>query len=232
MVLKLAILKLGYFREGWNCMDFVLVWMSIVDGWVIPFFLRGGGSDSPLGMLRVFRVLRVMRMARLLKVFKELWMIIKGIFDSLKTMFWVSMLLLLILYVCSILVVELIGRAPKEMYPGRNDEGDAIDEEEAVSSWNNYVYFGTVLRSMYTLFNIVIMAEWPEIGRPLIEKQPQMFLFFVFFIIFTTFGVMNVIIGVIVDNTMEAARSMAKDDEDRAKAEKLALLGQIRDMVF
>merc|ERR1719160_985144 len=85
---------------------------------------------------------------------------------------------------------------------------------------------------MYTLFNIVIMAEWPEIGRPLIEKQPEMFTFFVFFIIFTTFGVMNVIIGVIVDNTMEAARSMAKDDEAAEKAQKLALLGQIRDMVF
>lgn len=117
-------------------------------------------------------------------------MIIKGIFDSLKTMFWVSLLLLLILYVCAILVVELIGRADTDVYPGRDEDGAAIDANiELVAGWNNYVYFGTVLRSMYTLFNVVIMAEWPEIGRPLIEKQPEMFIFFVFFIIFTTFGV-------------------------------------------
>ena len=51
----------------------------------------------------------------------------------------------------------------------------------------------------------------------MIEYQPYMMLFFLGFIIFTTFGIMNVIIGVIVDNTMVAAR---KVEEVTRKAKK------------
>lgn len=129
-----------------------------------------------------------------------------------------------------------MGRGPDEdgnlVYEGYSDDPDDIDSAKDVANWNNYVYFGTMLRSMFTLFNIVILAEFPEIGRPMIEKQPGMIVFFVIFIVFTTFGVLNVIIGVIVDNTMEAAKSMEKDLDDKEKKAKIALLTRIRDMVF
>ena len=49
--------------------------------------------------------------------------------------------------------------------------------------WNNYEYFGTVGRSMFTLLNIAILAEWPEIGRAVWEKQPFMILVFILFMI-------------------------------------------------
>ena len=41
-------------------------------------------------------------MVRLLKVFKEVWLIVKGLIDSAKTIFWVSLLLLGALYVASV----------------------------------------------------------------------------------------------------------------------------------
>merc|ERR1719236_58467 len=106
-------------------MDFCLVWMAIID-LVITAIASAGAEEgeeaegSPLGqlsILRVLRVIRVMRMARLLKVFKELWMIIKGIIDSLGTMFWVSMLILLILYCCAILCIDVVGRKDANTYP-------------------------------------------------------------------------------------------------------------------
>merc|ERR1719387_2671328 len=111
-----------------------------------------------------------------------------------------------------------------DIYPSYSKEEEDIVSYELVEEFNPYMYFGTIPRSMYTLFCIVILAEWPEIGRPIIEKQPHMFAFFLVFIIFTTFGVMNVIIGVIVDNTMEAAKSIEADDEQTEKSRKLQLL--------
>merc|ERR1719379_3104374 len=102
--------------------------MAILDGWVLAA-LGGNDEGSPLGnlsVLRILRVLRVMRMARLLKVFKELWMIIKGIFDSLKTMFWITTLLTLILYVCAILCVDVIGKDDSGSYPGRDERSETI----------------------------------------------------------------------------------------------------------
>merc|ERR1711977_463715 len=60
----------------------------------------------------------------------------------------------------------------------------------------------------------------------------EMLIFFAFFIIFTTFGVMNVIIGVIVDNTMKAARAMQEDDMKKERVKKLRNLEMIRQAVF
>merc|ERR1712070_474560 len=108
-------------------MDCFLVSMAILDGWVLA--VLAGNEGSPLGnlsVLRILRILRVMRLARLLKVFKELWMIIKGIMDSLRTMFWVSMLLLLILYVCAILCTTVIGGEGKDTYPGHSKDAETI----------------------------------------------------------------------------------------------------------
>ena len=43
MVCKLQVERWEYFRQGWNMMDFVLVWMSIVDVWIFV-----GMSGAPL----------------------------------------------------------------------------------------------------------------------------------------------------------------------------------------
>eukprot|EP00746_Dinoflagellata_sp_MGD_P132067 gnl/MRDRNA2_/MRDRNA2_65794_c0_seq1.p1 gnl/MRDRNA2_/MRDRNA2_65794_c0~~gnl/MRDRNA2_/MRDRNA2_65794_c0_seq1.p1 ORF type:complete len:770 (-),score=131.39 gnl/MRDRNA2_/MRDRNA2_65794_c0_seq1:73-2382(-) len=231
MFIKLGFLGKDYFANGWNLLDFFLVWMSIIDTWILGPIMAGNDSMKDLSILRMIRLLRIARLARLLKVFKELWMIIRGILDSLKTMLWVSMLLLLLLYTCSIMCVDMIGKA-SHLHPLYSQDPDVIMDWEDNANFNPYMYFGTILRSMYTLFNIVILTEFPEIGRPIIEKQPHMFAFFLVFIIFTTFGVMNVIIGVIVDNTMEAAKAIEEDDEHQVKQKKLALLSKIRDLVF
>merc|ERR1719421_2260711 len=101
-------------------------------------------------------------------MFKELSVIVAGIIDALKTMMWISLLLLLIIYISSVFCVMAIGRA--EVYPGY----DEIHREEwqGVATFNNYQFFGTIPRSMFSLFSIVILAEWPEIGRAMVEYQP------------------------------------------------------------
>lgn len=78
--------------------------------------------------------------------------------------------------------------------------------KETDMEFNVYEFYGTVPRSMYTLFETCIE---PLNMRPVIEKQPSMLVFFLGFIFITTFGVLNVIIGVIVDSTM----TLHPDDE-------------------
>eukprot|EP00746_Dinoflagellata_sp_MGD_P001251 gnl/MRDRNA2_/MRDRNA2_102345_c0_seq1.p1 gnl/MRDRNA2_/MRDRNA2_102345_c0~~gnl/MRDRNA2_/MRDRNA2_102345_c0_seq1.p1 ORF type:complete len:502 (+),score=97.84 gnl/MRDRNA2_/MRDRNA2_102345_c0_seq1:88-1593(+) len=231
MMVKLHFLRRSYFSDGWNRLDCFLVTMSVLDNWMIKPAIGDGSALSQLSVLRVLRVLRVARMARLLKVFKELWIILKGILESLRVMFWVTVLLLLTLYVCSILCVDLLGRK-ENGFDGFDEDQESIDATLQIAGWNNFQHFGTMSRSMYTLFNICILAEFTEIGRPTLERNPAMLFFFVCFIVFTTFGVLNVIIGVIVDNTMEAAKSMEQDLETQERNEKLKLLLRIRDMVF
>merc|ERR1719247_2240799 len=40
MVMKLKILRMGYFSDRWNIMDFCLVVPAMVDNWILPFFVK------------------------------------------------------------------------------------------------------------------------------------------------------------------------------------------------
>ena len=100
-------------------------------------------------------------------------MIVKGIFDSFRTTGWVCLLLSLVLYACAIFCVYMSGE--ERSYPSRNEE-----EPETwlgVADFNNWQQFGTILRAMYTRFCVAILAEWMELGRAMVEYQPEMIFF-------------------------------------------------------
>ena len=146
-------------------------------------------------------------MVRLLKIFKELWLIIQGILSSVKTIMWVSLLLGMILYVCAIFTVQTIGRSERYGDLAELRANVEAGEEGDLVEFNNHQFFGSIPRAMFTLFNIALFSgDWDEVGRATIERQPYMFPFLLGFIMFTTFGLMNVIIGVICENTMDAVQ--------------------------
>jgi len=74
--------------------------------------------------------------------------------------------------------------------------------------FNNYVYFGTMPRAMYTLFSLTILTEFVEVGRPLLETQPGVTLFVLAFTVLFSIGIVNVIVGVIIESTLSSAKIM------------------------
>ena len=49
-------------------------------------------------------------MVKFLRLFKELWLIVSGVAASVKTIVWVSFLLLIVLYIAGIFVTLSVGR--------------------------------------------------------------------------------------------------------------------------
>ena len=82
MVCKLCTERRYYFYGGeqsnWNCLDFVLAWMSIADVWILSAIGDGNDGMKKFSVVRILRIFRVARMIRLLKMFKELWLIIQA----------------------------------------------------------------------------------------------------------------------------------------------------------
>lgn len=204
MTFKVIYSGYGYFKSAWNILDFFLVSLSIVDVVVLGTILGSQAGLKQLSVLRILRLLRIIKMVRLLKAFRELWLIVKGMIVSIPTICWASTLLVGCLYVFGIFTVQTIAR----------NEGFAQGtlDSEYFPDFDVYQYYGTITRSMFTLWETSLE---PLNIRPVVERQPEIFLFFVGFMFLTTFGVMNVIIGVIVDNTMQASKG--------ADAEKAAL---------
>lgn len=230
MVLKMCILRLAYFSERWNWFDCILVCLSIADVWVISPL--GGAIDmQSVSLLRLIRVARLGRLLRIIRHFDRLLLIMLGIMDALRATFWVGALILVSIYVCAIFCTTFIGRGKPELYPGYTTDDEEIDQNEVISNFNPYMSFGSMSRSMLTLFNILTGAEWAEVVRPVSLKEPQYIAFFLAFAVIVTYGVMNVIIAMVVDSVIQNAHALEVRTQEKLSKAKLQQLAKMTQLV-
>ena len=68
-------------------------------------------------------------------------------------------------------------------------------------------FFEAVSRSMLSLFQIVTLDDWSDgIVRHVVSNQPAMAIFFLSLILLTTYGLASIVVGIIVERTLAAAR--------------------------
>eukprot|EP00746_Dinoflagellata_sp_MGD_P003909 gnl/MRDRNA2_/MRDRNA2_107569_c0_seq1.p1 gnl/MRDRNA2_/MRDRNA2_107569_c0~~gnl/MRDRNA2_/MRDRNA2_107569_c0_seq1.p1 ORF type:complete len:657 (-),score=104.41 gnl/MRDRNA2_/MRDRNA2_107569_c0_seq1:201-1919(-) len=227
MIVKVAAHRSAYFASKWNCFDFILTWLSIFDVWV-AMALGSGGNLKMLAVLRILRIFRVVRLLRMLHGLRELALIVAGFVQALKTTFWVSLMLVLLLYIMSIFCCSQIGAPGK--FEGYSEVQDHFDE---VVAFNNYQYFGTIPRSMFTLLNVVIGADdWFVISRPLLEKQPVTLFILLMFMLITAIGLMNVITGILCEHVMNSTSQLSADEDCAKKKEVLDKLEGLYDFLL
>eukprot|EP00747_Dinoflagellata_sp_TGD_P072445 gnl/TRDRNA2_/TRDRNA2_157485_c2_seq1.p1 gnl/TRDRNA2_/TRDRNA2_157485_c2~~gnl/TRDRNA2_/TRDRNA2_157485_c2_seq1.p1 ORF type:complete len:682 (-),score=122.31 gnl/TRDRNA2_/TRDRNA2_157485_c2_seq1:81-2126(-) len=217
MVLKVFCLRLNYFKDAWNIADFIVAWIAILDLWVLSMLI----SSAELSKITVIRLFRLMRLTRVMKVLKlnhELLVIVEGFAASLRSMVWITIVLLVVLYAASVFCVQIIG----------NSELPYIEE----TGFDTELFFGHIHSSMISLFGVLLLAEWATVVRPMWELQPQMVLFFVFFVIVTSFGLMNVIIGIISESTAEVAEKKKADELLAHRTAQMANVRNLTAMVF
>jgi voltage-gated sodium channel len=81
--------------------------------------------------------------------------------------------------------------------------------------------FGTLPDSLFTLFTVMTLEGWVnDVAKPVMEKHPYAWVFFISYIVVTTFMVLNLFIGVVV-NAMQAEASKAEAVEREAEREMI-----------
>ena len=137
----------------------------------------------------------MIRALRLLSVVPQMRAVVQALLDALPGMGAVILMLSIVYYVFAVMATLMYG--------------DTFD-----------AWFGTLGRSMYSLFQIMTLESWSMgIVRPVMEVYPMAWAFFVPFIVITAFSVLNLFIGLLV-NTMQSA----VEDDTEAEFEKLQLL--------
>lgn len=126
MLMRMYVHRWKYFYDSWNCLDFCLVSTAVIDTYVLSF-IGGSGKVRMLTSLRVVRMLRLVRFVRMLRMFKELWLIVNGLLNSMKTLGWVGLLLCCLLYVFAIFLTNQVGQNDalylnKESYDGEDTQ--------------------------------------------------------------------------------------------------------------
>ena len=146
------------------------------------------------GNLSVLRALRILRVLRLVTMVPSLRRVVGGLIKALPGMGSIVMLLALIYYVFAVMATKLFGQ-------------DFPD------------WFGNIGASAYSLFQIMTLESWSMgIVRPVMEKHPYAWAFFVPYIVVTTFAVLNLFIGVVV-NAMQGEHDKALHEELAAERE-------------
>jgi voltage-gated sodium channel len=146
-------------------------------------------ASGPLAVLRALRVLRVLRLA---SVSPRLRFVVEALLKALPGIASIASLMLLLFYVAAVIATGLFGAAFPE-------------------------WFGTLGRSMYTLFQVMTLESWSMgIVRPVMDVYPYAWLFFIPFILIATFTMLNLFIGIIVD-TMQTLH----DDQHAAERERI-----------
>jgi len=229
MVIMVSGLRGYYFIDPWNWLDFLIAWIAIVDTWIFNF-IGYRDEDKRFGVFRVFRIMRLLRLVKIMHVVPELMMVVEGIIGSLKSMFWIFLLLLIVLYACGICCVEVVGQ-DENHYPAWTKAEEAI-EDEMVQSFNSYLYFGTVGRAMVSLFNVVLLDEWATVTRPIFEMQRLMIVFFILLVLLCSFGILNVIIGVVVERTTQAMSVVRQSHIEKLKGQQMRQVKSLAKIMF
>jgi voltage-gated sodium channel len=134
------------------------------------------------GAWAVLRSLRVLRVLRLLTVIPALRKVVAAFLHSIPGLAGVVAVMAIFFYTAGVLATRLFGGG----YPD---------------------WFGTLGRSLYSLFQIMTLESWSMgIVRPVMQSHPWAWAFFVPFIIIATFTILNLFIGIIVSTMQELSQ--------------------------
>jgi voltage-gated sodium channel len=154
-----------------------LFWRS---GWNWFDFIVVGIALLPgTGVWAVVRSLRVLRVLRLFTVVPQLRKVVAAFLHAIPGLSGVIAIMSIFFFTAGVLATKLFG----EEFPA---------------------WFGTLGRSLYSLFQIMTLESWSMgIVRPVMEVFPFAWAFFIPFIVIATFTILNLFIGIIVSTMQE-----------------------------
>jgi voltage-gated sodium channel len=178
-----------------------------------------------LRAIRMLRLMKVLRVFRLIAAFKTLRAILMSLANTMGTLMWSVILLTVVLYVFALLFVQSAA-----MY----FQDKATDLDPAHFEMLSRVYGG-----MWTAFLSLFMCstgghDWIVCYEPIVLTGAVNQGIFLFFVAFTQIAVMNIILGIFVDNAMkrmmiekEEAASEHIAEEQRTQEALIALCNEL-----
>ncbi|MCC6963579.1 MAG: ion transporter [candidate division Zixibacteria bacterium] len=164
-----------YLFSGWNLFDLFVVLAS-----VLPIHSEAAS---------VFRLIRVLRALRLLKAVPGLQVVVRGMFKSVASLGYISLILCIHFYIFGLAGIKLFG---------------PLDPE----------HFASLADAFLTLFQVVTLEGWVDVMHGLIAagaSQVVAVTYFVSFILIGTMVIMNLVIGVIINGMMESQKELLAD---------------------
>ncbi|XP_054438520.1 voltage-dependent T-type calcium channel subunit alpha-1I [Pteronotus mesoamericanus] len=234
MTLKVVSLGLyfgeqAYLRSSWNVLDGFLVFVSIID---IVVSLASAGGAKILGVLRVLRLLRTLRPLRVISRAPGLKLVVETLISSLKPIGNIVLICCAFFIIFGILGVQLFkGKFYHCLGVDTRNITNRSDCMAANYRWVHHKYnFDNLGQALMSLFVLASKDGWVNImyngldavavdQQPVPNHNPWMLLYFISFLLIVSFFVLNMFVGVVVEN-FHKCRQHQEAEEARRREEK------------
>uniref|UniRef100_A0AAQ5XIL1 Voltage-dependent T-type calcium channel subunit alpha-1H n=1 Tax=Amphiprion ocellaris TaxID=80972 RepID=A0AAQ5XIL1_AMPOC len=221
--------KQSYLQSSWNILDGLLVFVSLVD---ILVSLAYTGGNRILGILRVLRLLRTLRPLRVISRAPGLKLVVETLITSLRPIGNI------VLICCAFFIV--FGILGVQLFKGKFYHCEGLDTKNVTNKsdclqanyrWIRRKYnFDNLIQALMSLFVLSCKDGWVNImydgldavgvdQQPVRNHNPWMLLYFISFLLIVSFFVLNMFVGVVVEN-FHKCRQDQEEEEARLREEK------------
>ncbi|CAK1547322.1 unnamed protein product [Leptosia nina] len=221
----------AYFTSGWNIMDGSLVIISIID---LLMSLVSESSPRIFGILRVFRLLRSLRPLRVINRAPGLKLVVQTLLSSLRPIGNIVLICCTFFIIFGILGVQLFKGAffycEGANIKNVKNKSDCLAIEGNV--WVNRKYnFDDLGKALMSLFVLSSRDGWVNImytgldavgvdQQPIVNYSEWRLLYFIAFILLVGFFVLNMFVGVVVENFHRCREEQEKEERVRRAAKR------------
>ncbi|RXN16168.1 voltage-dependent T-type calcium channel subunit alpha-1H-like protein [Labeo rohita] len=221
--------KHSYLQSTWNVLDGVLVFVSLVDILVSLAYTNG---NRILGILRVLRLLRTLRPLRVISRAPGLKLVVETLITSLRPIGNIVLICCAFFIVFGILGVQLFKG--KFFHCEGGDTKNITNKSDCLQAnykWIRRKYnFDNLGQALMSLFVLSCKDGWVNIMydgldavgvdmQPERNHNPWMLLYFISFLLIVSFFVLNMFVGVVVEN-FHKCRQDQEEEEARLREEK------------
>ncbi|XP_042340626.1 voltage-dependent T-type calcium channel subunit alpha-1I-like [Plectropomus leopardus] len=218
-----------YLQSSWNVLDGLLVFVSLVD---ILVSMASAGGNRIFGILRVLRLLRTLRPLRVISRAPGLKLVVETLITSLRPIGNIVLICCAFFIVFGILGVQLFKG--KFFYCDGRDLSNITNKTQCLEAGYHWVRrkynFDNLGQALMSLFVLSCKDGWVSImydgldavavdQQPIRNNNPWMLLFFISFLLIVSFFVLNMFVGVVVEN-FHKCRQQQEEEEARLREEK------------
>lgn len=199
LVLKFIAYNKHFFSASkWNTFDLVIVLVSIFG--TVPYFsiFRGIKVFRAFKLVKTLKTLRVVKTLKIINSLKHLQIILKAIVFAIPSIIWTFLLLLIAFYFYAIIGVNLFGAEFSE-------------------------HFGSLGKSFYTLFQLMLFDDWGNITRPILKEFSASWIYFVSFGIISAYIILQVVTGIVVESIQNVTTDKNHKNEETSEPEKVTV---------
>eukprot|EP00931_Biecheleriopsis_adriatica_P052423 TRINITY_DN30491_c0_g1_i1.p1 TRINITY_DN30491_c0_g1~~TRINITY_DN30491_c0_g1_i1.p1 ORF type:complete len:640 (-),score=150.47 TRINITY_DN30491_c0_g1_i1:179-2041(-) len=168
----------------------------------------GTGLLKTLSVFRAVRLLRIVRVIQKMPMFREVWLLLKGLTDSLRTLFWTVVVIFVITYIFAIFGLWIISNEIQKIGELSSDPLVKAEVEDVL------LLIDGLPALMQLLIQFLTLDSWNSKMERIMVFAPWCVYYFYLYIAIAVFVLMNLVTAIIVENAMSASKM---DEEQRLK---------------